>query len=716
MKKKMFLVLTILLGIVLVSGVSYAFFTVIISGNDTAKENVVVTGDMELTYTDGEEISLNNAFPGDSVSKTFTVKNTGTLTTTYNIKMVDVVNTFVDKSDLIYTLTGDNGVSVVDKVVPSSTGYLFGKISIDSGITHTYTLTITFKKTTDDQNDNQGVIFSGKVNIDGDDVFILDTPTNLITHLNEEGNKDVAIDDYDNIRYIGADPANYIYFNCDDFNNPTAETCEKWRMIGAFKNIKNSAGQSVDLVKIINPNYLTADMPWDENNGTNWDSATLNTYLNNDYYNSLKNDTTKDLIESVYWNIGVVFDDGAPGLYSTENELQTANASKIALANPSDFAYAFGGGSTSNRDECLYILINSLVDEECSNSNYLYNSDKYEWTINLTSLKDSAYIIHNQQIQMTYNNQVNFSVRPVLYLTSSVKILSGDGTSESPYVLYQELPTVVDKVNELYASNNPELVVDDYENIRYIGANPSNYIYFNCDDYNNPSAETCEKWRIIGSFKDIEDNEGQVADRVKIMRDESIGNMAWDPNYYNNWATATLNTYLNGEYYNSLKNDTTKNLIDSVVWNLGGTSRYTSASNGLIKHWYQYERAAAVYGSNPKIWTGKLALMYPSDYGYATSGGSTTNREACLNKELYSWDSVSDCKSNNYIFDSSTDQWTLTHYSATFHYAFYVTSFGHVDFDSAFSGYGVRPVLYLGSNAVIVSGDGSEASPYVLGA
>ena len=175
MKKKMFLVLTILLGIVLVSGVSYAFFTVIISGNDTAKENVVVTGDMELTYTDGDEISLNNAFPGDSVSKTFTVKNTGTLTTTYNIKMVDVVNTFVDKSDLIYTLTGDNGVSVVDEVVPSESGkYLTTKVTIDPNVVHTYSLTITFKKTTDDQNDNQGVTFSGKINIDVEKIIYQD--------------------------------------------------------------------------------------------------------------------------------------------------------------------------------------------------------------------------------------------------------------------------------------------------------------------------------------------------------------------------------------------------------------------------------------------------------------------------------------------------------------------------------------------------------------
>ena len=44
---------------------------------------------------------------------------------------------------------------------------------------------------------------------------------------------------------------------------------------------------------------------------------------------------------------------------------------------------------------------------------------------------------------------------------------------------------------------------------------------------------------------------------------------------------------------------------------------------------YEKERGTTVYSERPTKWTGKIGLMYPSDYGYATSGGSTTNREAC---------------------------------------------------------------------------------------
>ena len=49
--------------------------------------------------------------------------------------------------------------------------------------------------------------------------------------------------------------------------------------------------------------------------------------------------------------------------------------------------------------------------------------------------------------------------------------------------------------------------------------------------------------------------------------------------------------------------------------------------------------------------------MYPSDYGYATSGGSTKDRSACLAKELFNWYSsaFSDCKRNDYLFDTNNN-------------------------------------------------------------
>ena len=52
---------------------------------------------------------LDNAIPGSSVSKTFTVKNTGNVATNYTIYFSELSNKFVDKTDLVYTLTSSNG-------------------------------------------------------------------------------------------------------------------------------------------------------------------------------------------------------------------------------------------------------------------------------------------------------------------------------------------------------------------------------------------------------------------------------------------------------------------------------------------------------------------------------------------------------------------------------------------------------------------------------
>ena len=109
--------------------------------------------------------------------------------------------------------------------------------------------------------------------------------------------------------------------------------------------------------------------------------------------------------------------------------------------------------------------------------------------------------------------------------------------------------------------------------------------------------------------------------------------------------------------------------------------------------------------------------MYPSDYGYATSGGATTNRETCLAKELYNWDSssYSDCKNNDWLLDSSTNQWTLTPDSSYSRGVFGVYNPGYVGSNNGASNESVfRPSLYLSSNVSIISGDGTQSSPYTL--
>ena len=140
---------------------------------------------------------------------------------------------------------------------------------------------------------------------------------------------------------------------------------------------------------------------------------------------------------------------------------------------------------------------------------------------------------------------------------------------------------IADKIIELAQSDTVNFANDDPDgNIRYMGANPDNYVYFNCSDYTNQSDSTCEKWRIIGLFNNITKSDGTKENLVKIVKSESIGTIAWDENLSGYWANATLQQNLNsGTYYTTtLKNDVTRSKIENVMWNLGASSTTTDVT------------------------------------------------------------------------------------------------------------------------------------------
>ena len=281
--------------------------------------------------------------------------------------------------------------------------------------------------------------------------------------------------------------------------------------------------------------------------------------------------------------------------------------------------------------------------------------------------------------------------------------------------------TLVNIIEDVYEENQDMLAYDGTadNNLRYIGRDPNNYVYFNCDDYNNPSSSTCELWRIIGVFN--ENSHGRSGEKlVKLIRSNSLGDIVWNSANTNDWSTASLQKTLNGDYLNGkgtyastgIKNDTTRNMIASTTWKLGGSSTNNDVTASMF---YDRERSATVSNGNATTWQGKIALMYPSDYGYATSGGATINKEACLAKELYYWNSssYSDCKNNDWILNR-TAQWTLTPYSSLFDYVFYVNNAGNVRNLNAVYAFGVRPSVYLTSNVSISGGDGTMNNPYIL--
>ena len=234
-------------------------------------------------------------------------------------------------------------------------------------------------------------------------------------------------------------------------------------------------------------------------------------------------------------------------------------------------------------------------------------------------------------------------------------------------------------------------VITEY---RYRGANPKNYVTFNN-----------EVWRILGVFK-ADDGTGNIENRIKLIKDQSIGNKKWDTGNSNNWARpATLNTELNTTYLNSL-DSTSKSMIGQAKYYLGSYNISDIQKDVM----YQYERkisgSSYYYGIKSNSWIGKLALMYASDYGYAAS-------DECA-QTLVNYNNTT-CKNNNWLFKGN-DEWLLPPDAGSSDYAFCFYSDGDVLGGNVSNDqFAVRPVLYLISSAQIIGGNGTSSSPYTLG-
>ena len=259
------------------------------------------------------------------------------------------------------------------------------------------------------------------------------------------------------------------------------------------------------------------------------------------------------------------------------------------------------------------------------------------------------------------------------------------------------------------------LMYDNYGSIRYYGANPNNYVYFNCDDYSNQSASTCEIWRILGSFFTPLGGNGN---QVRIIRNNVINNFKWDSLANEcGWPDAGLHHALNYDYINKnsgacsfastqtcdfsstgLKNDATRNAISDFEWLINPiTTELISAYPNDI---YENE-----INSGTTTWTGRVGIMYLSDYAYATDLSKCSNVIADY--------SNSSCSSNNWL-KSSSDEWTISNYNNNYEQIYYIGTDGSINTDDFLIEHNFRPTLYLKSEQTFQGGTGTLADPYQL--
>ena len=414
---------------------------------------------------------------------------------------------------------------------------------------------------------------------------------------------------------------------------------------------------------------------------------------------------------------------------SIAEELKSASFKYKLINNTSSTEVVSGDFSGTSNGSTLTLYTGILTDTRADYTFLIYIDSNIENNTNMMGKEFSATLNITASNSQTLTETITY-----LYTNASKSTVTNNS------ITYNIAPSV-GLMNDRLGGTTESL---DGGNIRYYGASPNNYIYFNCSDYSNQTSDTCELWRIIGVFDG----------KVKIIRNESIGEYSWDnkdtttgaeTNYgKNDWTTARLMKLLNpSDYYaidsndnglsqslyytaqsgtcysgennaattcdftsTGIKNDTTRNMISEVSWNLGRWDDFEVYSDQI----YGYERETNVYTGRQTSWTGKIALMYPSDYGYATDFTKCS-------QNLYNYNSSTDsyaCRTNDWLYNS-VNQWLLTPDSSNSNSAWRVGSAGSVTLGgSVCYAYGVRPVLYLASELSLSGGVGSSADPYRL--
>ena len=474
----------------------------------------------------------------------------------------------------------------------------------------------------------------------------------------------------------------------------------------------------------------------------NKNDSTIKAYIDEWYESKIKGKYEDKLEDTVFYNDRRILNlngwnpNGGDTTSSLLFKDGSRNNKSLVCANETDRF------SMSNSKAKLKHPIGLLSLSELSlagyGSSHYFNNGQFVWLASPNIIYNGAFVGSARSDGLA-GNYVNGSggVRPSVSLKPNTEFTEGDGSFTNPFVIGDTVEEPSGKSFDIvFAANNTDIFNE--KGIRYEGADPNNYI---CLD--NKTSGTCSDssllFRIIGLFDEDTSTDGTNSSGtkklLKVIDTNNYGGTDgknWNSAGTNNWSSASLKTELNGTYLTTLLGTSNVNsklpsAITNAKWHLGGSSSSnyeTLTTEGI----YTEERnPSAIYSGNPASIYAKVGLMYPSDYGYATVGGTTTNKSSCRVKELYNWggSSFSDCKNNDWLFTSQSSfvnnaEWLLSPYSSESSYAASLDSSGWVDLnlygDVVGSKYAVRPTFYLDSSVLkIVGGTGTSDNAYRIG-
>ncbi len=295
MKNKYLTITLFAFGIFLIIGISYAYFELSLSGNDNSKNMAVTAGTLELTFNDKDSvITLNNAKPGDYYTKTITVKNTGTLDSSYNLVWQELTNEIINDELVIEATCKQLNASNTEEgtcsplsETPVSSNTILKKVSISPSYTHEYTIKVTFKEMNKSQNYNTNKTFKGKFGIEEYQKpnFSTDSWSEIIANVKAGNGSEYKVGSTKEVN-LGTTYGTHILRIA---NTSTPSECSTT----GFS--QTACGFVLEFADII----TTHSMNDTDTNVGGWPASSMYTFVNNDIYNAIPSEIKNAIIDTI---------------------------------------------------------------------------------------------------------------------------------------------------------------------------------------------------------------------------------------------------------------------------------------------------------------------------------------------------------------------------------------------------------------------------------
>ena len=526
--KKYLPIYMITLSIILLMGTSYALLRSSHQGENTYTMNV---GTLQVTFVDSETnaLTLENAYPmtddeGMSEAKelTFTVKNTGTVTSKYSV-YIEETSTTPEFKSVIRFISNKNNTGYNSPKTLSEDKYIDSESYLDVSETAVYKVKAWISDAADSTYMNK--TFTARIVVTGEQASITPEYIRNVIKSKQTSTCKTYVDE-DGITYVSGTKDcinfNYVWYSGKLWRITAINKDGTMKMItdDSITNISYNPDGDVNFYDVSKKDYTT------------YTGSYMYQFLNEDFLDTLYN-YQNIIIEDSTWNI-------------TTSSSKNTKLPETTLINSSTIGKNTPVGLLNIYEYYLSYKNTSL------SSGYL-NIGYGWWLLNPNSSFRVWYVNCYGDLYDGYPSNED-AARPSINLKSNIQLSGGSGTKDDPYTISgdKKQPTI-----------NTTLL-----NTRTIGE----YVVFDED----ADTSTKELYRIVG----IEDGKTKLNknDYIKSGTTTLTKKFSTNTTYGSGTSDDYWDYYLNNTWYNSLAN---KDMLESSSYYIKRVSYGTSYKNSL---------------------------------------------------------------------------------------------------------------------------------------